>query len=229
MPYQKILELVEAKELDIATVDLAKITTDFINYVQNLENKIEPHVLADFISIAAKLMLIKSKSLLPSLTLTEDEEEDIKELETRLQLYQQYRGADKYISQLWQNNNISASRSYLLACPLEQRQVFHTPDKLTSNHLLITIKSLALEVQKLFPDKKKIKIKVVSLKDKIEEVVNRLQKANQHKFSQLVDQSQKGDVIATFLAILHLLKDQVVDIDQPKPFEEITINKIWTI
>lgn len=226
MPYQKILELVEAKELDIATVDLAKITTDFINYVQNLENKVEPHVLADFISIAAKLMLIKSKSLLPSLTLTEDEEEDIKELETRLQLYQQYRGADKYISQLWQNNNISASRSYLLACPLEQRQVFHTPDKLTSNHLLITIKSLVLEVQKLFPDKEKIKIKVVSLKDKIGEVVNRLQKANQYKFSKLVDQSQKGDVVATFLAILHLLKDQVVDIDQPKPFEEITINKI---
>ena len=136
MPYQKILELAKTKDLDITTVDLAKITNDFINYLQSLEDKVDPHILADFISIAAKLMLIKSKALLPSLTLTEDEEEDIKELETRLQLYQQYQGADKQISQLWQDNNISASRPYLLACSLEQRQVFHTPSDLTTAQLL---------------------------------------------------------------------------------------------
>ena len=226
MPYKKILELVEAKELDIANVNLAKITNDFINHVRNLEKGTDPQVLADFISIAAKLMLIKSKSLLPSLTLTEDEEEDIKELETRLQLYQQYRGADKHIEKLWQNKDLSGSRSYLLACSLEQRQVFHTPEKLTTAQLLESIKNLTLEVQKLFPDKERIKIKVVSLKDKIEEVIKRFQKTNQHKFSQLVNQSQKGEVVATFLAILHLLKDQQINIKQPQLFEEITINKI---
>ena len=229
MPYQKILELAETKDLDITTVDLAKITSDFINYLQTLENKVEPQVLADFVSIAAQLILIKSKALLPSLTLTDDEEEDIKELETRLQLYQQYRGADKQINQLWHNNNISASRPYLLACSLEQRQVFHTPSGLTTAQLLEAIKNLSLTVQKLFPDKEQLQIKVISLKDKIKEIIDRFQKASQHKFSQLVDQSQKGEVIATFLAILHLLKDQVVDIDQPKPFEEITIKKIWII
>jgi segregation and condensation protein A len=226
MPYQKILELAKTKDLDITTVDLAKITNDFINYLQSLEDKVDPHILADFISIAAKLMLIKSKALLPSLTLTEDEEEDIKELETRLQLYQQYQGADKQISQLWQDNNISASRPYLLACSLEQRQVFHTPSDLTTAQLLEAIKSSSLIIQKLFPDKEQLRIRVVSLKDKIKEIIGRFQKTSQYKFSQLANQSQKGEMIATFLAILHLLKDRVVDIDQPQPFEEITIKKI---
>ena len=105
MPYDKILELVEAKQLDITTVSLAEITGDFIKQIPD-----DPQFLADFVVVAAKLILIKSKALLPSLQLTEEEEGDIKELEERLKLYKTFKSASENIKKLWDKSSSSVSR-----------------------------------------------------------------------------------------------------------------------
>ena len=72
-PIEKLWELIEEKKLEITELNLAEVTADFLNYLKTIE-KVEPKLLADFVVIASRLLLIKSKALLPNLELTVEEE-----------------------------------------------------------------------------------------------------------------------------------------------------------
>ena len=101
-PLEKLLELIEAHEMDVSAVSMAQVTDDFLKYLETLRGKkpedaaiaadgervatafeIDLRILADFISVASKLIFLKSKYLLPGLALTDEEEADIKDLEGR--------------------------------------------------------------------------------------------------------------------------------------------------
>jgi len=222
MPYEKILELVETRQLDITTINLAEVTGDFIKHIKTLDKRrIEPDLLADFVAIAAKLILIKSKALLPSLELTDEEESDIKELENRLKLYQKYKTCSENIKWLWQNQSASYSRSYLA----NKTAVFTPPTQITSNHLLTALQTIAIEFQKISPDNKKVVIKIISLEAKIKELLQKFNSLARHKFSHLVSNRSRGEVVATFLAMLHLLKDKSIKVEQEDFFGEIYVEK----
>src|SRR5262245_24863161 len=92
-PLDKLLELIEEKKLEPTQVSLAAVTADFISYVEKLEQEkdVDPGVLADFVVVAARLLVIKSKVLLPGLELTEEEKVDIADLENRLKIYQEFK------------------------------------------------------------------------------------------------------------------------------------------
>lgn len=210
MPYEKILELVEAKQLDITTISLAEVTADFIKYIESLENKIAPDALADFIAVAAKLILIKSKTLLPNLELSNEDEADVKELETRLALYKQFRNAGDYLRKMWQNNQISFSRSILM----NAERAFCPPKNLTDLELLSALANLSVEIQQLLPESQSVKIALVSLEEKMEELVKKFNQAPQQQLAQLVANRPRAEVVVIFLAILHLLKKQLINVDQ---------------
>src|SRR3989344_3177572 len=114
-PLEKLLELIESKELEITRLNLAEVTADFLAYVRSLE-EIDSRVLADFITVAARLILIKSHALLPQLALTEEEEEDIADLERRLKLYKEFRVVERAIANSW-DKRIAHAREYLLELP----------------------------------------------------------------------------------------------------------------
>ena len=78
-PIEKLLELIEEKKMEITELNLADVTADFLKYLEKLES-VESRLLADFIVVASKLLLIKSKAILPGLPITEEEEKDIKDL-----------------------------------------------------------------------------------------------------------------------------------------------------
>ena len=85
-PYHKLLELIEARKLLISEFSLAEIADDYISYIQSIEEK-EKGDMSQFIVVASTLMLIKAKSLLPSIEYTNEEKKDISELESKLRLY----------------------------------------------------------------------------------------------------------------------------------------------
>ena len=72
-PLEKLLELIEARKLEITTVNLAAVTGEFLNYLSTLGERGNPATIADFVVVAAKLVLAKSKVLLPDLPLTAEE------------------------------------------------------------------------------------------------------------------------------------------------------------
>src|SRR5664280_991792 len=89
-PMDLLLQMTEEQKLDITRVSLAKTAYQYLQYIANTQNITLEH-LADFLSVASRLILIKSKALLPMLEFTEEEEEEIKDLEYQLAQYKKFK------------------------------------------------------------------------------------------------------------------------------------------
>lgn len=226
-PVEKLLELIEEKKLEITELNLAEVTADFLNYVQALANA-NPRVIADFVVVAAKLLLIKSKALLPNLRLTEDEEADIKDLENRLKIYRQFKPAINHIKNLSEQNKI------LISQPLFARRqtIFYPSENLKVDELRKAINGIFETFKQFQNETKIIKSPLITLEEKIEEIINRLgplassrQAIGSLKFEELAEKKSRSEIIVLFLALLHLLAKQTVKVEQGKRFSDIIITK----
>jgi len=220
-PLDLLLQLVEKRNLEITEISLAQITQDYLNHLSN-ESLVPVGELADFLVIASTLLLIKSKSLLPSLKLTEEEESEILNLENKLELYRFFQERGKEILEILKRKN------YLFSRPLKEgTSVFLPPKNLTAKDLFLSYKKIIETVEpEIKLEERKIE-KVISLKERIKELISRLTKGKTFSFDQLVEEKEKRiELIVTFLAVLHLAKEGMVDVKQEKNFEKIWISSI---
>ncbi len=216
-PLDKLLELIEERKLEVTRLSLAEVTADFLKYIESLE-EINPKVLADFIAVAAKLILIKSHTLLPGLKLEEDEEKEIADLEKRLQFYREFRPAEENIQRLWQKQ-IAFGRPYLVNLP----PGFYLSETVQPSRLLTELNRMAELLQSLEPEVKQQKIKLVTLEEKIEELIKRLDRTIENSFNDIARGRKREEIIVLFLALLHLLKDAAVRVEQETLFSDIRI------
>ncbi len=219
-PIEKLLELIEARQLDITRISLAEVTSEFLTYVRKLEHSIESHILADFIVVAARLLLIKSKVLLPALELTDEEEGEIKDLETRLQLYREFKAINPAIQSLWLENRVLRSRPFFLGT----QTVFYPPPGLVPNDLFTCVSFLFKDLLELHESTQRVKSVVVSLEEKMREILGRIQGMVSHRFADLAEGKTKEEIIVLFLALLHLISDQAVRVEQKKHFDDMIIS-----
>ena len=218
-PLDKLLELIEAKKLEITKLNLAEVTADFLAYLKTLEN-VHPKILADFVSIAAKLILIKSHTLLPGL-LGSEEEAEIGELERRLRIYKELKGAEKIIQSLWAKN-ISYGREFLLNIAPGG---FYLSDAVHPNDLKEAFDTLIRNFETIMPKRESGTLELVSFEEKLKELLERIAEAASSSFNELVHGKKKAEIVVFFLALLHLLKDSLVKIRQEERFSEIRIEK----
>ncbi len=216
-PIAKLLEIIEARQLEITRVNLAEVTSDFIEYIRKL-GSVPSSVLADFVSIAAKLILIKSHALLPSLGVSAEEEKEITDLETRLVIYREIRNTEKNIKKLW-----GASPAYIREFLKDVPPGFYLTQPVQTDDLLKAISRLSEEIALLFPKEAEERIKLVSLEEKIQELAGMIAKLVQTSFKELTEGKEKKEIVVMFLALLHLLKDNSIDIEQTAMFEDIKI------
>lgn len=219
-PIEKLLELIEAKHLDITELSMAEVTADFLNYLKTLE-KTEPRLLADFVVVASRLLLIKSKALLPVLEISEEEEKEIRDLEQRLKLYKEFKAARENIKQFWSEKPLVFSREFLAF----QQAFFYPPKDLDANQLHFAISGLLADLNRFILETKNIKISIISLEEKMNEMMERVQ-SSVLKFKDLVRDKSRSEIVALFLAVLHLLKNELVKVEQEEHFAEISISKI---
>lgn len=242
-PLEKLLELIEAEKLGVNEVSLAKVTDGFLKYLEEfrrgtveggdgaeaeLKFRGDLRVLADFISIASKLIFIKSKYLLPGLVMTEEEEADIKDLEERLRLYQRLKPAIKALNMLWKESHRSYSRPYFLGRggTLPGGQTFFYPGGTTSIEALREPIARLLETFKTYElETETIKEKIITLEEKISEVIGRVRKEGDMHFKHLTDAKSRAEMIVMFLAILHLAREQLVLLEQMGNFSDIMVRK----
>lgn len=216
-PLDKLLQLIEEKELEITRLNLAEVTADFIAYLEKLEHQSRRRELADFVVVAASLILIKSHALLPHLQLTEEEEKDMAELETRLKLYKELRSGEKAIDDLW-GKYVSYGRPFLLNVP----SGFYLTQKVSPKELYERIRLLAdtlVDFQKLDEGE----VKMVSLEEKVKELFSWISSKVRGSFGDLSKGKERSEVVVMFLALLHLFKDFDVNIEQDELFSDIKI------
>lgn len=220
-PLGLLLELIEKEKLSISEISLATVTDDYIKYVKSLE-KIDPEALAEFLVVAAQLMLIKSRSLLPNLKLSEEEETSIEDLEKRLLEYQKIKNLVKELKKIEAKKELIFTREAYHG----MEAIFYPPPKLvpaTLGKIFAAFLAALPKIEKLAEEKIK---KIISLEEKINHIRAFLQDTLEHAFSEIIKSAkEKVEVIVSFLAILELSNQKFVELHQKKPFSEIIIKK----
>lgn len=246
-PLDKLLELIETKKLEIAEISLAEVTNDFLQYLRSLtgadvtqtnadsiltgtvELRENMRLIADFIAIASRLILIKSKSLLPDAPLTPDEEADIKDLEARLKIYRALKPAMRILQERWQKSEAEFSRPYFLnaSFPVSASgaNIFYPGDNLSLESLVASAERIAAIVQKFTAEEKTIAKEIVSIEEKMKEIILRLEKFSEVNFSHFSGDRSRSEIIAAFLAILHMAHEQLIFLEQKAHFSDIMITK----
>jgi len=218
-PFDLLLHLIEKEKLDITEIALVQVTNQFLGYIKEIE-KIRTGELADFLNIAAKLILIKSKLLLPEQILDEDEE-DSQGLVNQLRLYQEYVSATKKVGELFSNPRCCFSKNKLSGKIVF---AFNFPHNLNSHVLRKNFGSFIFIIKEQARlSLKTVKRRVFSLKSKINEMLSLLHEKGQFIFNKVIENKSKAEKSVMFLAILELMKCHKIEIDQKGLFEDINI------
>lgn len=218
-PLDTLLSLIEKRKLFINDISLAQVADDYISYVRSLSD----FPLADsahFVLIASTLVLIKSKSLLPNLSLTEEEQSNIDDLEDRLKQYQKYKALSLHLKERFGIN------VEYLRLPSKEKIVVFTPDKNTSvARISEVIKSVIAGMPKKEFVPKAIVQKVISLEEMMDSLAERITKSMKMSFRDFagVGKVEKVNVIVSFLAMLELVKQGIIQVRQDKDFHDIEI------
>jgi len=220
-PFELLLELIEEHKLSISEISLATISDEYIHYLEiiGVRNR---ESLSQFISVAATLMLIKSRTLLPELVLTEEEEGNIDELEQRLRAYAEIKEASKKIESLFLVSPLFHTKHNPITVPV------FTPDNIATKELLrecITTILHELPKQDILPEAK-VK-RTLDIKDIIENLVERVRNQMKIPFSSLISDKEvserKSLIVVHFLALLELMKFGTISVGQTEEFGEIMI------
>lgn len=219
-PLELLLDLVEKRKLLINDISLASVTDEYMSHVSAMQEMSLPNT-AHFVALAATLLLIKSKSLLPVLELTKEEEEGIDDLEVRLKLYKIYRDAATALSTSFGTAMLHERQFVRDTNPL------FVPDKFTT---LDALQEAIGEVLVNLPVKEvkpKVQVrKVISLEEMIDRLHARIEKQMKVTFKELLDNdTEKVNVIVGFLAILESVKQGSILVAQMDRFEDIHIEK----
>ncbi len=216
-PLDLLLELIEKRKLHISEVSIAQVADEFIEHIKKHE-EFPMADSADFILIASTLLLIKSKSLLPTLDLSEEEKESIEDLENKLALYKKYKELAKGLGEIFGN---------FLYLPKERRMVnvvFSPTNEINLENLKNSLLAALDKVPKneALP---KMKVgKVLSLEEMIDKLSERIGKGLRMSFGEFSgkkEKAEKVEVIVSFLAMLELVKRGAVRVAQENHFEEI--------
>lgn len=217
-PLELLIDLVEKRKLLINDISLASVTDEYMATVSKMQEMSLPNT-ANFIVLAATLLLIKSKSLLPVLDLTEEEEKSIDDLENRLRLYQIYKDVSTGIINQF-GTNILHERLYI---PIKS-PLFITDKFCNLNELRDAIGRVMSELP-LKEQKPKVQIKkVISIEQMIDNLHRRIERQFKIKFSELVENTREKQVlIVGFLAVLESVKQGSILANQSQRFTDIDI------
>lgn len=225
-PFGLLLDLIEKRKLFINDVSLAAVTDDYLNYVNKLGGfaALSPAEISSFVLVASTLILIKSKSLLPDLALTSEEEGDIRSLEERLRLYELFTRLGVNVK-----NDFGKKIIFTLQERKIRTLVFLPDEQITRESMMAFAKDAlgSLPQKSLLP---KVEVrKVISIEEMIEKLTDRIQSSMQMSFKKFAGfpatREEKVFLIVGFLAMLELVRNGILHAVQESNFADITIEK----
>lgn len=217
-PFEVLLDLIEARKLLVNDLALARITEDFIQHVRAQE-AFPVEETAHFIQIAATLLLIKSKSLIPDLALTEDENADVEDLRRRLAAYEKVREAARELSRLYGKAVMSGAGERV-------PEVVFAPARDLSTDALAEVLARVLAARKVVEELPEARVKpLVTIEEMMDRLARRVQSAMTLSFKDFAGSAQKKvEVIVSFLALLELVKQGAVAAEQYGAHGDIRIS-----
>jgi segregation and condensation protein A len=216
-PLELLLDLIEKRKLFINDISLAKVADDYVAYVK-LVGDFPLSESAQFVLIASTLLLIKSKSLLPSLELSEDEKGNIADLERRLALYKIYRERAVALSGIFGKNILFARAERKI------QPVFSPDASMIVSNIFESMRAVLANLPKKEFLPKAVVDKVISLEEMISNLTSRITSGLKMSFKEFSkDKEGRVNVIVSFLAMLELVKQGIINVVQERHFDDIVM------
>lgn len=228
-PLDLLLSLIEKRKLFINDISLSKVTDDYISYINSPEGNqnISLGARAHFILVASTLLLIKSKSLLPTLSLTEEEQVSIEDLEARLKEYKRIKELSVHVRERFGRHILFTKIPRKNVAP-----VFSPEKSITVSGLLMAIKDVIKNIPKIEAIPKAVVKKVISLEEMIERLTDRVKAGLKMSFREFAGAHGKGagkvipreervNIIVSFLAMLELVKQGIINVHQEDRHNDI--------
>jgi segregation and condensation protein A len=219
-PLDLLLYLIRRQNLDILDIPIAEITRQYMSYI-DLLRELQFELAAEYLVMAAILAEIKSRLLLPRPKTEEGEEDDPRaELVRRLQEYERFKQAAEEIDELPREE-----RDFVvLKAQVEDRQILRIPPEIDLQELLHALRDV-LSRAELFTHHH-ITSEALSVRERMTSIMDRLGHESYVEFPNLFTVSEgRMGVVVTFLALMELLREKLVDLLQHKPFGQIYIKR----
>ena len=232
-PIELLWHMIKDAKMEIFEVKLADMTEQYLEYMSGLD-ELDLEKASDFIDIAATLIEIKSKSLLPKVKVEDENEEDIEnKLKLRLIEYKQI----KAVSSFFKERHINSGEIYSKKpeiIEIEEEKAPKCNEDIFKNLTLIDLYNIYNNILDTYHNKqnninvvqRKIYTDKYKVEDKMKELVNRFNDSNVIEFRSIIKESEsKLETVVTFLALLELIKLRVIIAYQEGNFKEILMKR----
>jgi segregation and condensation protein A len=222
-PLDLLLYLIRRQNLDILDIPIAEITRQYVEYIE-LMQELRLELAADYLVMAAMLAEIKSRLLLPRPPVEEGLEDDPRaELVRRLQEYERFKKVAEEIETMPRQDRDFVTVSAFVV----DRNVIRLPPPVELRELLLALKDVLKRAE--LTGRHAIQREALSVRNRMSDVLKALDDGEFHRFEQLFnpDEGRLG-VVVTFLALLELAKEHLIEIMQGEPLSPIYLKSLAT-
>lgn len=223
-PFQVLLTMIEEKKLSVSDLTLAHIADQFFSYLETHE-MLPVEELADFLYIASKLLYAKSRALGESVLPPLIEEEGEMPLADRLRRYQVFVAATAPLREKFEKGE---QGFWGRIKPPSLTPGFYPPSTLNPAMMHRAMEAVLARLVKDVELPTVMVERVVTLKEKIETIKALLENLNHTKLSQIIESGNAQEVVVSFLALLELVKQNEITINQEKLFDDVHIHHYGT-
>jgi segregation and condensation protein A len=224
-PLDLLLHLIKESNISIYDIEINEITKQYLDYLNKME-ELNINVASSYLVMAAELMEIKSKSLLP---ITDEEpEEDDEESVSRENLINKLVEYQKYKDMIDTFKNMEETRQEIhvksperISNYLDEKITYSNEESI--DDLVNAFKDFLQRLDKEKPITTKITNKEYSIKERKAKIKNILKEKKKVLFTELFEVHNTSFIVVTFLSILEMVKEKEVIIKQDGNFKDITI------
>ena len=232
-PFDLLLHLIKKNKMDIYNVEIYKVTNQYLEYL-NTRKVMDLEITSEFIVVAATLIEIKSKNLLPKVKVEEEEnEEDIEiKLMERLIEYKRFKAVPEFFNDKYVSSGEVFSKKPEVIEEIKPEKVDN--DDIFKNITLLDLYNIYNKILENYREKqnkvnvvqKKIYVDKYKVEDKMEELLKKFNSVEVIEFNNLMKESScKLETVVIFLALLELIKIRTIQVFQDENFSNILIKR----
>lgn len=219
-PLGLLLELLDKRELEIKDVNLAKIADDYLAHMDS--EQVSSEEMADFLLIASRLIYLKSKELMPYLRI-DDEEEGVASLEDQLRLYKMFIGAAEKFESMYAGERKIFMRPFVKI--KKKEEVKFQPAGVSTSSLKDAFRSVLKRLEPFFALQEASIERIKSVEERLDELKGAITTRSKMQFKEVIAGAKsKAEVVVSFLALLELVRRNLVRVSQEG--REIQISKL---
>lgn len=216
-PLDLLLYLIKRQNLDVLDIPIAEITRQYMEYI-DLMKDLRLELAAEYLVMAAMLAEIKSRMLLPRPVESDDEEDPRAELVRRLQEYERYKQAAEDIDALERlERDVFATH-----IDFSERKIVRTVAEVSLQEMLIAFKEVLAHAENYAHHQ--VEAEPLSLRQRMSDVLAAVRESEYRPFTSLFNAEEgRMGVVVTFLALLELIREALIEIVQSEPYAPIHV------